>query len=277
MNVEPWVQLSNGASGDAVRGMQHLLRAHGSGIAADGAFGPLTEAAVRDFQTAQTLPVDGIVGPITWGRLVIATSSGSTGEAVRGVQSFGLVLIPEQPPLVVDGIFGNETNSRVRLFQSLWGLAVDGIAGRNTWSYLGADKRTVWPLVRPGSTEADNFRVRTVQYLLRSRGFAIAADGIYGPQTAEAVRQFAMSQRAVDVDNVVGNLTWPALIVQVGPGSTGDAVKAVQVLFSELALDGVYGPDTEQMVKKFQETWGLTKDGVVGPITWRTLVIPKFD
>lgn len=277
MNVEPWIQLSNGDSGTAVRGMQHLLRANGSGIAADGAFGPLTEAAVRDFQTAKGLPSDGVVGSLTWSSLVVTTSPGSTGEAVRGVQSFGLVLIPEQPPLVVDGIYGNETESRVRLFQRLWGLASDGIAGRGTWAYLGADKRDVWPLVRPGSTEDDNFRVRTVQHLLRAHGFAIAADGIYGPQTAEAVRQFAMSQRAVDVDNVVGNLTWPALIIQVGPGSAGDAVRAVQVLFPQLTVDGSFGPDTEATVKKFQEQWGLTADGIVGPITWRTLVIPKFD
>ena len=277
MNVEPWIELRQGASGDAVRGAQHLLRAHGAGIAADGSFGPATDTAVRAFQTAKGLPADGVVGPITWGRLVIETSRGSTGEAVRGVQSFGLVLIPGQSPLVVDGSYGPETESRVRTFQGLWGLASDGIAGRNTWSYLGADKRTVWPLVRPGATQSTNFRVRTVQFLLLARGFNVAADGIYGPQTAEAVRQFALSQRAGDVDNVVGNLTWPALVVQVARGSTGDAVRAVQVLFPSLTLDGDFGPETEAAVEKFQEHWGLARDGIVGPITWRTLVIPKFD
>jgi peptidoglycan hydrolase-like protein with peptidoglycan-binding domain len=277
MNVEPWIVLSQGTSGDAVRGMQHLLRAHGSGIAASGAFGPLTDAAVRSFQAAGGLPVDGVVGPITWGHLVIDTASGSTGEAVRGVQSFGLVLIPEQPPLVVDGIYNAETEDRVRLFQRLWGLGADGIAGRRTWAYLGADKRTVWPLVRPGAAEPDDFRVRPVQHLLRARGFSVAVDGVFGPLTAEAVRQFALSQRAVDVDNVVGNLTWPELIVQVGPGATGDAVRAVQVLLPQLTVDGVFGSDTATAVTKFQEMWGLATDGIVGPITWRTLVIPKFD
>ncbi|MDQ4098790.1 MAG: peptidoglycan-binding protein, partial [Actinomycetota bacterium] len=108
MNVEPWFELALGASGGAVQPMQHLLREHGSGIAADGHFGPATEAAVRNFQTAQSLPVDGVVGPITWPRLVVNTSLGSTGEAVRGVQSFGLVLIPEQEPVTVDGDFGPE-------------------------------------------------------------------------------------------------------------------------------------------------------------------------
>ena len=277
MNVEPWIVLSQGTSGDAVRGMQHLLRAHGSDIAADGDFGPLTDAAVRGFQTAGGLPVDGVVGPITWGHLVIDSAPGSTGEAVRGVQSFGLVLIPEQPPLVVDGVYNTETEGRVWLFQNLWGLGGDGVATRGTWAYLTADKRTVWPLVRPGASEPDDFRVRPVQHLLRARGFDVTVDGVYGPETAEAVRQFALSQRAVDVDDVVGNLTWPALIVQVGPGDTGDAVRAVQVLLPQLTVDGVYGSHTTSAVTKFQEQWGLATDGIVGPITWRTLVIPKFD
>ncbi len=276
MNVEPWRELQQGASGSAVLGMQHLLRAHGSGIVTDGHFGPATDAEVRNFQTNEGLPTDGIVGPITWGRLVIDAGPGSTGEAVRGVQSFGLVLYPDQPPLVVDGHYGDETESRVRLFQDQWGLASDGIAGRGTWSYLSTDRRTAWPLVRPGAREPGDF-VRTVQYLLRARGFAVDVDGIYGPQTAEAVRQFALTQRAVDVDDVVGNLTWPALIVTVGQGSTGDAVRAVQVLLPQLTVDGIFGNHTASAVKKFQEQWGLDKDGVVGPITWRTLVIPKFD
>jgi peptidoglycan hydrolase-like protein with peptidoglycan-binding domain len=277
MNVEPWIELRQGSSGDAVRGMQYLLRAHGSGISADGIFGPATDEAARSFQTAGGLPSNGIVEAVTWGHLVVDTAPGSTGDAVRGVQSFGLVLIPEQAPLVVDGTYGAETESRVHLFQSLWGLSGDGVAGRGTWSYLTADKHTLWPLVRPGASEPENFRVRPVQYLLRAHGFAIAADGVYGPQTAEAVRQFALSQRAVDVDDVVGNLTWPELVVQAEAGGTGDAVRAVQALLPELSVDGVFGPQTESAVIDFQKQWGLAPDGIVGPETWRTLVIPKFE
>jgi hypothetical protein len=40
-----------------------------AGLVVDGDFGPLTKQAVVNFQTAQHIKVDGIVGPITWEKL----------------------------------------------------------------------------------------------------------------------------------------------------------------------------------------------------------------
>lgn len=277
MNVQPWSTLEQGHQSDAVRGAQYLLRAHGSGITPDRIFGPNTAQAVRQFQGARGLPVDGTVNPETWLELIIEVGPGSTGEAVRAVQSFGLVLFVDQPALVVDGVYGQQTEDRIRLYQELWGLTVDGRVGPETWSYLTADQRGLWPLVKPGSTDATNFRVSPVQYLLRAHGFSIAADGVYGPATGEAVRQFDSQHRAVFVSDTVGNLTWPELIIQTGPGSTGDAVRAVQTLFPEVTVDGSYGSKTEQAVRAFQEMFGLTVDGIAGPETWYTLVIPKSE
>jgi peptidoglycan hydrolase-like protein with peptidoglycan-binding domain len=37
-------------------------------IAVDGIFGPQSEAVTRQFQQAQRIAVDGLVGPVTWGR-----------------------------------------------------------------------------------------------------------------------------------------------------------------------------------------------------------------
>ena len=39
-----------------------------------------------------------------------------------------------------------------------------------------------------------------------------------------------------------------------------------------LDVDGIFGPNTEAAVKAFQQSRGLSVDGIVGPITWRALV-----
>jgi len=60
-------------------------------------------------------------------------------------------------------------------------------------------------------------------------------------------------------------------------GDTGDDVKRLQRVFvrmkvmSQGNLDGTFGPQTETLVKDFQQSEGLTGDGVVGPITWSRL------
>lgn len=62
--------LRKGASGDEVRELQTLLTALGYDVGAvDGVFGSATESAVRAFQTAKVLTVDGICGMATWAAL----------------------------------------------------------------------------------------------------------------------------------------------------------------------------------------------------------------
>lgn len=62
--------LRNGSTGGAVKIAQGLLNAKGYPLVADGIFGPLTDGAVRRFQSNNGLQVDGVVGPQTWGALV---------------------------------------------------------------------------------------------------------------------------------------------------------------------------------------------------------------
>jgi peptidoglycan hydrolase-like protein with peptidoglycan-binding domain len=69
--------LQSGSSGPAVRQLQEALKAAGFDPGPiDGVYGPLTEAAVRAFQSSVGISVDGIAGPITQSKL-----SGSTGGA----------------------------------------------------------------------------------------------------------------------------------------------------------------------------------------------------
>ena len=59
-------RLVKGSKGDAVKALQTLL----GSLAIDGSFGDKTLAAVKDFQKKNNIGVDGIVGAITWGKLL---------------------------------------------------------------------------------------------------------------------------------------------------------------------------------------------------------------
>lgn len=61
-------------------------------------------------------------------------------------------------------------------------------------------------------------------------------------------------------------------------GSRGSEVKQLQTLLNaklkptpKIAEDGVFGPSTDLLIKKFQAISNLGIDGVVGPITWAAL------
>jgi Putative peptidoglycan binding domain len=129
-----------------------------------------------------------------------------------------------------------------------------------------------WPLEQAGSTGEN---VGSVQYLLNDHGSALAVDGDFGPQTSAAVRAFQASS-GLAADGIVGSQTWPALIVQLSSGSSGDAVRAVQSQIHSrsgwLAIDGILGAETESAIRFFQEDIGLSVDGIVGPLTWNALV-----
>ena len=74
VNVTPVTtqpMLRTGSRGDAVRKLQELLNAKGYTCGSvDGIFGSKTYAAVLAFQKANGLAADGIVGSLTWGKLV---------------------------------------------------------------------------------------------------------------------------------------------------------------------------------------------------------------
>jgi peptidoglycan hydrolase-like protein with peptidoglycan-binding domain len=129
-----------------------------------------------------------------------------------------------------------------------------------------------WPLQQQGSSGET---VRTVQYLLNAQGANLTVDGIFGPLTAAAVTTF-QSDNGLTADGAVGDQTWPALLVQVSTGSTGDAVSAVQSQIQSrsgwLTVNGTFDANTANAVQWFQTPLGLTADGVINWYTWHALV-----
>ena len=139
--------VKSGDTGTAVQEAQYelvrfLLLEGPSAI--DGVFGPLTEAAVKEFQSGEAITVDGIVGPVTWGKMLatfdipVTLSEGSTGALVTKLQEilniWGPGYASPWTALVVDGDFGPLTKAAVEKFQAWGSVAVDGIVGLHTWT-----------------------------------------------------------------------------------------------------------------------------------------------
>lgn len=63
----------------------------------------------------------------------------------------------------------------------------------------------------------------------------------------------------------------------VREGDKGDNVRRVQALLvavrHDLNIDGAFGPNTKRNVQVFQKARGLGNDGIVGPNTWRRLIL----
>lgn len=57
-------------------------------------------------------------------------------------------------------------------------------------------------------------------------------------------------------------------------GSRGNDVKILQGVLN-LIQDGIFGPLTQEAVKEFQKSNGLTPDGIVGTKTWDKLGLPS--
>lgn len=125
---------SAGNRGTDVLALQHLVAAGGQSTGADGVFGSTTVQAVKRFQQAHGLTADGIVGPATWAALAQTVKEGSSGPAVRALQS--ALNAKTGAGLAVDGVFGPAVRSAVQRFQTKAGLTADGVVGPQTWKNL---------------------------------------------------------------------------------------------------------------------------------------------
>ena len=112
--------LLKGLKGEPVRLLQEKL-----GVDADGIFGGGTEQALKDYQKANGLSVDGIAGPDTFSAMglnqLVLLKRGTRGDMVKKMQ--------EALNIDADGKFGPGTAKAVKAFQESKGLTADGIAG----------------------------------------------------------------------------------------------------------------------------------------------------
>ncbi|MBI4936216.1 MAG: peptidoglycan-binding protein [Actinobacteria bacterium] len=121
--------------------------------------------------------------------------------------------------------------------------------------------------------------VAQVQQLLLQAGVHVAGgvDGVYGPSTTKAVRQFQQA-RGLVATGAVDDATATALgmlapTAVLAPGASGDAVRAVQQQLVAAGIrvaggvDGVYGPATAKAVSAYQAARNLPTTGQVDALT----------
>ena len=226
-------------------------------LTVDGVFGSRMAATVRAFQKQFNLTADGMVGRQTWykisyiyvsvkdlaeltseGEVSSGTLSdgtwggtvlrtGSTGSAVEQLQFWLNTLAQYEssiPSLTVDGVYGTGTANTVRAFQRKYGLTVDGVVGRDTWTELYDQFRSIQsdngtPNAYPGTAlreGASGQNVRLVQFWLKIARTVypslsnVTVDGKFGSATTAAVRRF-QTYFGLTSDGVVGRTTWNKL------------------------------------------------------------------
>lgn len=264
----PGYPLRLGSFGEDVRTIQRQLNRIGRNYPAvsptldtDGLFDTDTELAVRNFQSIFNLTEDGVVGKATWYRIK------SIYNAVKGIAD-----------LQSEGITSEELQ---RLFPEV---------------------------LRSGDT---GFGVQSLQYYLAVIAYfndfipMTSIDGVFGEGTRRAVEAFQTSE-GLTADGVVGRETWNALVARydqilatlpdepgefaetiypgrfLSEGQSGGEVLRLQRFINRVAdvypdvprvtEDGEFGPSTAAAVRAIQTANGITPNGVVGPVTWNTIV-----
>mgnify|MGYP004647222105 FL=1 len=228
---------------------------------AKGYFEQTTQNAVKQFQRIFNLDPDGVVGKDTWYKIKQiyngikglselysegitiseaerkyerALQKGSSGASVRILQyylNFLSYFNLKLPYVSIDGIFGDETRDAVFAFQSLYGLDVDGIVGRDTWdmiqnAYAGVltslpdEYRSYSSLLYPGyiiTMGASGKVVEQLQTYLKTIAANVPSvpdvtvDGYYGDQTKNAVLA-VQKLEGIEQNGQVGVLTWNAIV-----------------------------------------------------------------
>lgn len=151
---DTFTKLTQGSTGNEVKALQQkLIELKYLKGKADGVYGKKTAEAVKTYQKARGLEVDGIAGAVTQktlfadstaytGSSTISSGSlakGSSGDEVKKLQS-ALIYLGYLAG-GADGKFGDKTEAAVRLYQKTNGMTVDGIAGPATIKKINAEKQ----------------------------------------------------------------------------------------------------------------------------------------
>ena len=256
--VYPGSPLTTGSAGSNVSIMQSYLNAIKNGmfpaldrLTVDGVYGQRTKGTVMQYQGLKGLKQDGIIGKMTWDSIVTDYES---LPVVPSDEYPGYVLRPGASGTAVRNM-QLKLNSVNPVYTAINYQTVDGRYGNNM-------------------TNA----VRRFQ-----GQFGLTTDGVIGPATWSKIVSVSQGVSAQNNTNVTS--AYPGSVLNTG--SQGDSVRFIQSYLNAvnkytsagwptLAVDGIYGQMTKQVVRNFQTKYRLTADGIVGRETW-ALIIKQFN
>nr|WP_300093013.1 peptidoglycan-binding protein [Sedimentibacter sp.] len=229
----------------------------------NGYYGESTVEAIKEFQKIFNLPVTGIIDQGTWyrGRYIFNAVTRHSELTVEGtifrdviehtkdillqgdirplveiLQYYLNVLSvyhPSIPEVKFTGTFDTQTRNAVIEFQKFFGLSPTGIVDYETWDLI--------------------FR---------------SILGIFNTLPPEEV--------------YIPKLRYPGVVHEKGQGTEYPTVFIIQEMLSYIALtiqaipqinvDGIFGEETENAVKAFQNAFGLEQTGKVDETTWNEIV-----
>ncbi|QUC67564.1 peptidoglycan-binding domain-containing protein [Aristaeella hokkaidonensis] len=176
-------------------------------------------------------------------------SLNSTGDNVKSLQKSLISLGYLKGK--ADGVFGSKTEEAVKKFQKANDLTVDGLAGADTQGAINA--------------------------VLKKKNNASTSKQVT-PKTTEklpAVLKSILPEIATGGRDPVFGGDYSTLC----NGSVGNRVKTVQTILIAMgylggSADGIYGTNTENAVRKYQEASGMSStDGIAGPLTLANLYL----
>ncbi len=296
--------LQAGSAGPAVTALQKFL-----GTTQDGAFGPMTTASLRAYQSAHAVPTTGVTDARTWAVLVPAPAPAPAPQPVPVINPLArykgqLLQVGSRGPAVAalqtvlritsDGDFGPFTRAALIGWQQAHRLPATGVTDARTWAVLvPVPAQAPAPQPVPVINPLARYKGQLLQ--VGSRGPAVAAlqtvvritsDGDFGPFTRAALIGWQQAHR-LPATGVTDARTWAVLVPVPAPvpasplvqyrttilrvGSSGAAVIALQKAL-RIGADGQFGPLTQAAVTSYQRARNLPVTGVVTEVMWTALI-----
>lgn len=249
--------IKQGDSGESVKKLQRILVSKGYlNGKIDGIYGLETVNAIKKFQAAYGLEIDGICGDATYNLLTEAVDNvvedsasdgddsnyaikyGMRGDDVAELQNILIAL--GYMDGIADGVCGTATVNAIKNFQASHGLIVDGVCGTTTFDAINID--------------AEAFMA--------------------GDKSVMASSQY--TKQSLNDTAVIGSVIKYGMH---GEGVTDLQNKLIARGFMSGEADGVCGSNTVEAIKRFQASEGLTADGVAGVLTLSRLnnIIDTFN